>query len=142
MTTIKVTYKSATGEASVEETLTGTPYRFARIRSNESAFRFAIDAAEGQTAAVPQDLYRWLVISNFARRNEKGGSAAQTQLDELYPDRNTLPNFKNVSARFNTAGVIYHNIKNRDLSEGGYGLLPSFLSGLLQAVMAPPVCEQ
>jgi hypothetical protein len=141
MATISVTYVNGPNVEIVQETIAGMLTKFDRIRSLELTLRSAIETANGPTRTVLQDLYRWLVISNFATLNKQKGKTARSELEELYPDGGSLPNFIVVSKHFNTAGAIFHNIKSHPNGEDGYGLLPSILLGLLQAGLPKAVCE-
>src|SRR5687767_13724834 len=73
MTKIDVTYVSLNGTSIRSEEISGHVYSFKSMPPIEEPMRDAIASASDQTAAALQDLYRGLVLSNFARLNGRGG---------------------------------------------------------------------
>jgi hypothetical protein len=138
---IDVAYVSPSGTETISREISGTSYRFENSPSKETLLRTTIAKATGREKDVLQDLYRWLVLSNFAKLEGKGGKTARDKLDELYPAKGTLPEFKIVSGRFNATGAIIYNIETHRTANDGYDLLSSFLLGLLKAGFDAPRCE-
>jgi hypothetical protein len=141
MSSIQVTYLSSGNEVRVERSFTASPFRFQREKPTEAIFRKGIAGATGKERDVLHDLYRWLVLSNFAKLNGKGGKSAKPELDQLYPDKGCLPHFAVVSGRYNTTGAILHNLDSHPSQEGGYALLPGFLLGLMKVGLDAPRCD-
>lgn len=141
MTRIKVTYESSTGSRSTNEEFAESLYPFRKLGSTEKILRNAIEHGKGTDKNILQDLYRWLVISNFARLNGKGGKAAMQELNTLYPPCNTLPDFEILSGKFNTCGAILQNYRSHSRNEPGYNRLMSIVLGLVAAGVAPPKIE-
>jgi hypothetical protein len=109
-------------------------------RTNEATFRQAIDTAPLERRQTISDLYRELVLANFATFDGKGGASADPELSRAFPDAGTLPDFVRKSGRFNAAGMILHNAQIHAHDDNGYAVLPAILSALVEGGWPQPRC--
>jgi hypothetical protein len=107
-----------------------------RAASREATLRQTIKHASGLPRQVLSDVYRQLVLGNFARLEGKAGHAALATLDKRYPDQATLPDFQVKSGVYNGAGTILFNLLQQPEPEAtGYRILAGILKRLVDAAV-------
>jgi hypothetical protein len=139
--TIPVTYILGGQEIAEAESFTVDAIRPIAFRgSNEATLRQALADAPTAMQPVITDLYRELVLANFAKFDGKGGAGAEPELSAAFPDRGTLPGFVRKSGRFNATGMILHNARVHLDAGKGYDVLPAVLSALVEGGLPQPRC--
>ncbi len=107
----------------------------------EGQLREAIAQLEGSGLRhqVAVDLYRNLVLGNFARFDGVAGKAARQRLDEAYPDQGALPGFA-IQGRPNASGMILNNLREHEQGDdAGYAVLGWLFEQLLaQRILSTP----
>lgn len=80
------------------------------------------------------DLYRQLVLGNYAPMDGQAGEPTLGALNRLYPDQGTLPGFELKSGAYNAAGLIVYNLLQHPEQDAiGYRILATVLKRLLDA---------
>ena len=64
------------------------------MSEREEFFRQKINGASGFKRKVLIDLFRQIVLSNYSILNGKKGKVAKAELDKIYPQQGTLPDFE------------------------------------------------
>jgi hypothetical protein len=142
MITIPVTYVLGQSSAVEMESFEATPLPMIALRdSNEATLRGALSAVPPEARQVVSDLYRELVLANFAKCSGKGGASAEPELSRVFPDGGTLPGFVRKSGRFNASGMILHNARIYRSTGKGYAILPAVLSALIEGGFPQPRCS-
>jgi len=108
--------------------------------SNEATLRAAIASAPAGYRSTLVDLYRELVLANFAAYEGKKGSTAEPELSVAYPSAGTLPGFTRKSGRFNAAGMILYNAQTHLHTARGFELLGPLLAALIKGGLTQPRC--
>jgi serine/threonine protein kinase len=130
--TIPVRHEYGDRHETVNETFwVAGSIKVVQAHSKEKTWQSTIRASTGKQKQVLIDLYRQLVLGNFASVEGKRGNAAAPILDHLYPDQNTLPRFVRL-AKSNTTGMIVYNLmRHNPEKEEGYRLLGGILVSLV-----------
>ncbi len=114
--------------------------KFQQKESREAYFRKQIENMDYGRDVMIQ-LYRYLVLGNFIKFDQKKGKSAQKILDAEYPNQLILLDFQIKSGFYNGLGMVIHNLQNKKDLSNDYLFLGNIIVALVNAGFQTPQIE-